>query len=227
MAQSALAVGEECGTPRFDWICASQGAITVWKGSSAETAGSVSAGARRTMPPLTKVRAEAGAEGVIRFRKKASCELGPAEGPTEIVTRVDHQSLFRQTAGYTSCRSLDESFTPVGYFCEMSGECPVIFLSKGRFEASGPLIGGARASSLSYFRVEIDTCTRAFELRISGSKPRTIRRSTREPTLYHLEITLRAEASESPGGGSSSSSETFSLSEKSVSAPGICAQSFG
>lgn len=206
----------DCGTPRYDWLCRGRGRITVWNNGNSE--GTVLRRKRRPMRPFTRVRAEAAAEATIRFRRKASCELGPTGQATEIVTRVDRVSLFRQLFGLTSCRSLNGSFAPVGFFCEATGKCPVVFLSKGRYEASGPRSVGAHASSVSYLRVVIDVCTRAFELRIYNEDGafRRIRRSTREPMDYHLVITQKSEMTEAGSGYS------WSQSESSTSAPGGC-----
>lgn len=205
-----------CGTPRYDWLCRGRGRITVWNNGNSQ--GAVLRRKRRPMRPFTRVRAERAAEATIRFRRKASCELGPTSQATEIVTRVDRVSLFRQLSGFTSCRSLNRSFGRVGFFCESTGKCPVVFLSKGRYEASGPKSTGAHTSSVSYLRVVIDACTRVFELRIYNADGtfRRIRRSTREPMEYHLVITQRSETTEAGSGYS------WSHSERSTSALGGC-----
>lgn len=214
-----LVARAECGTPYNDWVCLKRGPIILWEGGSPDSfAGAALRRKQKAISPFTKVRAEAGAEASVRFRSKASCELGPTDGPTEIVTRVDRESLFQQSLGYTSCRSLDGSFTPVGFFCRATGPCPVVFLSKGRFESVGPQFGGARTSSVSHLRVVIEACTRAFELRIYDVEPRTIQRETPEPTQYRIAIMQESEVTESGSGAS------WSMHEESISAPGICGQ---
>jgi hypothetical protein len=205
----------ECGTPYNDWVCRERGRITLWRGDSQASVGAALRQRQRVMPRFTKVRAETGAEGSVRFRNKASCDLGPAGGPTEIVTRVDRESLFQQTLGNTACRSLDGSFAPVGFFCEATGPCPVLFLSKGRYELSGPRFGGAHASSTSYLRVVIDACTEVFEVKIQG-RDKPVRREAAEPTQYHIVIVQKSEVTENGSG------QSWSMHLKSVAAPGIC-----
>ncbi len=206
----------ECGTAWNDWVCRKAGRVTVWPGAEADVYGGVAVRRQpRSVPGGSTVRVEPGAEASIRFRRKAHCDLGPSGTQTQIVTRVSPATLFRQTAGYTDCRSLNGSFLPAGFFCDATGECPVIFSSEGRYELDGPDASGAHMSSNTESRAVITACTKRFVLWIfDGEKLQKVERAEREPMSYRIEVYQRSETS---AGGSRS---TWGYSFSGVSA--IC-----
>lgn len=212
---TALEGEEECGTPLNDWVCHASGRVAIWKPSRSTPL--LLDHRDRTLRPFTRVRAGRGAEATVRFRKKASCDLGPSLEPTEIVTRVDSETLFQQKAGYADCESLDGSFNPVAYFCETE-ECPVFFLSNGHFESAGPGTGGAQASSATRNRVVINACTEGFEVKIfeAGRPPRIERDVALQPTQYRIVIVQRSETTET------GYRRSFSIRWKGLAWPGIC-----
>ncbi len=169
------------------------------------------------MPYLTTVRAEAGSTATIRFRRKAACELAVAGDTTQVITRVSDESLFFQQFGSTYCRSLDGSFADVSYFCDVTGKCPVVFLSNGTFDARGTFQGAARISEATSFRVVFTACTGSFELKIfDGKEVRTIK----EKIFGRAKVRIEVSGSRATGEGVSAESWSYSMS--SVSAPGIC-----
>jgi hypothetical protein len=208
---------EECGTPLYDWVCHESGRVAIWK-SSGSTPLLLLDHRDRTLPRFTRVRAGRGAEATVRFRKKASCDLGPSLEPTEIVTRVDSETLFQQRTGYADCESLDGSFNPVAYFCETE-DCPVLFLSNGQFESVGPGAGGgAQASSATRNRVVITACTEGFEVRIfeEGRPPRVERDVESQPMQYRIVIVQESETT------GYRYVRRFSIKWKGVARDGIC-----
>jgi len=209
----------ECGTSHNDWVCRRRGLVTLWPNGTPETtAGSVVGRRPQVLPPYTKVRAEAGAEASVRFREKATCELGPAGVPTQIVTRVGLDGLFSQELGSTFCRSLDGSFAQASFFCNASGSCPVIFLSNGKFDSRGPhQDSGAQISEVTYSRVVITACTGSFELQIfNGEEVETVREKATSPSKIRIVITESVET------GEGTSARAWGYHMRSVSAPGIC-----
>lgn len=188
----------ECGTASDDWVCRETGRVTMWPGTEADASGGIAVRRRpKAVPGRSTVWVEPGAEASIRFRRKAHCDLGPSGTQTQIVTRVSPATLFRQTAGYTDCRSLDGSFLPAGFFCNATGECPVIFSSDGRYELSGPRASGALVSSTTESRAAITVCTKRFVLWIfDGERFEKVEETPRETTLYRIEVFQRSEITE-------------------------------
>jgi hypothetical protein len=219
-AARGVSVEGECGTPRNDWVCRARGRVTYWPAGSPETLSGLTVGGRpKVMPRLTTVRAEAGSEASIRFRRKANCELGAAGDATQVMTRVSAESLFYQQFGSTYCRSLDGSFADVSYFCGVTEECPVVFLSNGVFDSRGtlPAGGDARASEATSYRVVITACTGSFELQVfNGERIVTVKEKVFGKARVRIEVTGSRDVSEG------ASAEGFGYSISSVSAPGIC-----
>lgn len=214
-----LTAESECGTPWNDWVCRERGRVTYWPAGDPEKSPGLTVGSRpRVMPSSTTVRAEAGSEASVRFRKKAHCELGAAGDSTQVVTRVSPKSLFFQQYGSTYCRSLNGSFADVSYFCSTE-ECPVVFRSNGTFDSRGtlPTGGGARASEATSYRVVITACSGSFELRLfDGEKIVTVKEK------IFGEARIRIEVSGSQNIGEGASGGGFGYSIRTVSAPGIC-----
>jgi hypothetical protein len=218
-AAHELSAESECGTPQNDWVCRERGRVTYWPTADPGTSSGLTVGRRpKALPRLTTVRAEAGSEASIRFRRKAHCELGAAGDSTQVMTRVSPTSLFYQQYGSTYCRSLNGSFADVSYFCSTE-ECPVVFLSNGTFDSRGtlPTGGGARASETTSYRVVITACSGSFELRLfNGEKVVTIKEKV------FGKARIRIEVSGSRDIGEGASARSFGYSIKTVSAPGIC-----
>lgn len=185
----------ECGTAQDDWVCRKAGRVTVWPGREADASGGIALRRRpKAVPGRSTVWVEPGAEASIRFRQKAHCDLGPSGAQTQIVTRVSPATLFRQTSGYTDCRSLNGSFLPAGFFCNATGECPVIFSSEGRYELSGPRASGALVSSTTESRAVITACTKRFVLWIfDGEGFEKVEETEGEPTSYRIAVFQRSE----------------------------------
>ena len=191
-------ISAECGTAWNDWVCRKTGRVTVWPGREADAFGGIALRRRpKAVPGRSTVWVEPGAEASIRFRRKAHCDLGPSGTQTQIVTRVSPATLFRQTAGFTDCRSLNGSFLPAGFFCDVTGECPVIFSSEGHYELSGPRASEAHISSTTESRAIITVCTKRFVLWIfDGERFKKVEETEREPTSYRIEVFQRSETTE-------------------------------
>lgn len=200
----------ECGTAWNDWVCRRTGRVTVWPGREADAFGGVAVSrGPKSVPRGSTVRVEPGAEASVRFRRKAHCDLGPAGTRTQIVTRVGSSTLFRQTAGFTDCYSLNGSFLDAGFFCEATGECPVVFSSSGRYELDGPAAAGAHMSSNTESRAVITACTKRFVLRVfDGERYQKIEERETTPMSYRIEVYQHSETTE----GGFASSWGYSLS---------------
>lgn len=99
----------------------------------------------------TTILAMPGAVAWVGFGRQARCRLGLSREQSEIYTRPDPTSLFRQSKGRTRCNVFGVARN-AHFLCDVTGACPARLTVRGEFIANERLGGPARISSIEAVR---------------------------------------------------------------------------